>query len=295
MTFKNSVLLTVKKNPGIDYSDLLSRISLQYKNPSSANSALNRAIKNMVSFGLIKKEGTKLFVTDKGSASITIEMKDKLILRLNEEMKKSFPNPEEVIQYLIILHQRSLQDSDVINTARQTATFTIHDLELYRKRIFERRRFLKKMNLLVKQNIENLKELDFNDSLEFVFDGAFVSKVVGFCGNDKLVIETNDENLLLKVPAHWLKQNIITVEKESISLMLQLLVSAPSIKATLYFSGVKAILFSGKITCFGSYKTLNNFVNFSANISSDINLTKPVSQINHTIIPESNTILQNNI
>ena len=141
MTFKNSVLLTIKKNPGIDYSDLLSRISLQYKNPSSANSALNRAIKNMVSFGLIKKEGTKLFVTDKGSASITIEMKDKLILKLNEEMKKSFPNPEEVIQYLIILHQRSLQDSDVINTARQTATFTIRDLELYRKKIVERGKF----------------------------------------------------------------------------------------------------------------------------------------------------------
>jgi hypothetical protein len=285
MTFKNSVLINIKKNPGIDYSDLLSRLSLQYKNPSSANSALNRAIKNMVSFGLIKREGSKLFVTDKGSASITVEMKDKLILRLNEEMKKSFPNPEEVIQYLIILHQRSLQDSDLINTARQNATFTIRDLELYRKRIFERRRFLKKMNLLIKQNIENLKELDFNDSLEFVFDGAFVSRVVGFSANDKLVVETNDESLISKVPVHWLKQNTITVEKESISLLLQLLLSVPSLKATLYFSGVKAILFSGKITCFGSYKTLSNFVNFSAQISSDINLTKPVSSENNTIIP----------
>ena len=143
------------------------------------------------------------------------------------------------------------------------------------------------MNLLVKQNIENLKELDFNDSLEFVFDSDFVSKVVGFCGSDKLVVETNDENFLTKVPSHWVKQKIITVEKESISLLLQLLVATPSINATLYFSGVKAILISGKVTCFGSYKTLNNFVNFNANISSDVNLTKPVSQTNSTILQKT--------
>ncbi len=277
MTFKNSVLLLIKKNPGIEYADLLSRVSLQYKNPSSANSALNRAIKNMVSFGLIKKESNKLFVTDKGSASITIEMKDKLILRLNEEMKKTFPNPEEVIQYLIILHQRSLQDSDLINTARQNATFTIRDLELYRKKIFEKRRFLKKMNLLVKQNIESLKELDFNDSMEFVFDGAFVLKVTNFCVNDKLIVETNDEELLLKLPAHWVKQNTISVEKESVLLLLQLLLAKPSIKATFYFSGIKGVLFSGKITCFASYKILNNFVNLPGVLSDSSVLTKPGS------------------
>ncbi len=259
MTLRNSVLLMIKQSPGIDYNDLLARISSRYKNPSSANSALNRVIKDMTSFGLLKKENNKLFVTDKGSASISIEMKDKLIMRLNEEMKKSFPNYSDIVQLLAVLYQRSSASSDLLNNAKQNSTFTINDIENLRKKMSDRRRYLKKMSLLLKQQSEKLRELDFNDSIEMVFDKDFISKTVAFCGDQKLVVETKDEDLLLKVPEHWKKQNSLIVEKESIQLLLQLILSNPSAKATIYMPGIKSILFSGKIICYGTSKTISSF------------------------------------
>lgn len=259
MTLKNSVLLMIKQSPGIDYNDLLARISSRYKNPSSANSALNRVIKDMTSFGSLKKENNKLFLTDKGSASISIEMKDKLIMRLNEEMKKSFPNPSDIVQLLVVLYQRSSASPDLLNNAKQNATFTINDIENLRKKISDKRRYLKKMSLLLKQQSEKLKELDFNDSSEFVFDKDFISKAVVFCGEQKMVVEIKDEELLLKIPEHWKKQNSLIVEKESIQLLLQLILSIPSAKATIYLPGIKSVLFSGKIICYGTSKIVNSF------------------------------------
>jgi len=260
MTLKNSVLLMIKQSPGIVYNDLLSRISSRYKNPSSANSALSRIIKDMVSFGLVKKDSSKLFATDKGSASVTLEMKDKLIMRLNEEMKKPFPNPQDIVQLLVVLYQRSSQNQELLNTAKQNSTFTIKDIGEYRKKLFERRRFLKKMSILLKQQEEKLREIDFNDACELVFDQNFASKASFFCGNEKMILETHDEELLIKIPPHWRKQNTITVDKESTLLLLQLVLSIPSVKATLFLPGVKCIIYSGKVLCLGSHKSINSLI-----------------------------------
>ena len=41
----------------------------------------------MTSFGLIKR-WFKVFITDKGLSSMSVEMKDKLVLKLNQSMKK---------------------------------------------------------------------------------------------------------------------------------------------------------------------------------------------------------------
>lgn len=259
MTFSNSVLLIVKQSQGIEYNDLYARISNRYNSPASAKSSLARALKDLVSFSLLKKEGTKYFITDKGLASMNIEMKDKLVLRLNEEMKHPLNNLDNILRLLVVLSQRGTADKDLLNNAKENASFSIKDVDELRVKIRAQRKYLKKMSLLLEQQSEHLKELDFNDSSEFTFDEAFASKATLFANGKKIVVETKDNDLLSKIPEHWKKQAVISAEGENIPLLIQVLLSIPSAKATLYLPGVKVSIMAGKATCFATHKTLKSF------------------------------------
>jgi len=259
MTFNNSVLLILKQSPGIDFNDLLTKIASRYKNPASARSALARCVKDLASFGQIKKEGSKLFITDKGLSSMSLEMKDKLVLRLNEEMKRPLSNLDEIVKLLVVLQQRGYSDRDLLNNAKENASFTISDIEELRKKIRAQRKHLKQMSLLLEVQIKKLEELDFNDSRVFDFNQTFVTKLGLFAKGQKIIVETKDSSVLEKLPEHWKKQSMITVEGESISLLMQFLGSMPSAKATLYLSGMKVILMAGKANCFASFNTLKSF------------------------------------
>jgi hypothetical protein len=259
MTFNNSVLLIVKQSQGIDYNDLYTRISTRYKNPASAKSALARSLKDLVSFGLLKKDGTKFFITDKGLASMNLEVKDKLVLRLNDEMKHPLNNLDDILKLLVVLSQRGSQDKDLMNNAKENASFTINDIVQLQSKIRAQRKYLKKMNLLIEQQCEKLKELDFNDSKEFVMDDLFASKISHFAKGNRVIVETKDSDVLSKIPEHWKKQGIITVEGDSIPLLMQVFVSMPSAKATLYTTGMKISIMTGKANCFASFKVLKSF------------------------------------
>ncbi|MCX6803846.1 MAG: hypothetical protein NTY48_04730 [Candidatus Diapherotrites archaeon] len=199
MTFNNSILLAIKQNPGIDYNDLLAKIAQRYKNPASAKSALARALKDMAAFNYIKREGSKILITDKGLASMSIEMKDKLVLRLNDEIKRPLANLDDIVRLILILSQRGAQDKDLLNSAKENASFTISDIEVLRKEIRAQRSHLKKMSLLLGQQIEKLKELDFNDSVQIPFDNETASKIAFFCTGQKIIVETKDNALLNRV------------------------------------------------------------------------------------------------
>lgn len=259
MTFNNSVLIIIKQNPSIDYKDLLAKIAPRYKSPASAKSALARALKDMASFGFIKREGTKLLITDKGLSSMSIEMKDKLVLRLNEELKRPMNNLDEIAKLLIILSQRGGADKDLLNNAKQNASFAISDIEELRRKIRAQRSHLKKISLLLEQQSQKLCELDFNDSLQLVFDDHMAARLAIFCKGQKITVETKDNDILSKIPEHWKKQGIISAEGENISLLTQLLSSSPSSKATLYIPNAKITLMAGKLTIFGPHKTVKSF------------------------------------
>jgi hypothetical protein len=190
-------------------------------------------------------------------------MKDKLVLRLNEEMKHPLGSLDDIVRLLIILHQRGSADKDLLNNAKENASFTINDIVELRKKIRAQRKHLKKMSSLLEVQVEKLKELDFSDSLSFQFDDAFAAKLGVYCKGQKIVVETKDNSILDKLPEHWKKQGIISVEGESISLIFQLLASVPSAKATLYLPGLKIVLMAGKANCFSSYKTLKAFLELS--------------------------------
>lgn len=260
MTFNNNILLIVRQSNGMDYNDLYSKIMPQYKNAASAKSALSRALKDLVAFGLVKREGSKVFITDKGTASISIEMKEKLVLKLNDDMRKPMQNLGDIVRLLAVLNQRGSQHPDMLKNAKESATFTIHDLQMIRKKIREERKSLKRMSELLDTQAKRLEELDFNDSSEVPFDSALAAKIRGFAGAQKVVAELRDEELLSKVPDAWKRQSSISVEGDQLSMLLQLMLSSPSLKANLYLPGVKISVFSGKAMCLGSAKTLLAFL-----------------------------------
>jgi hypothetical protein len=274
MTFNNSLLILVKHNQGIDFNDLVAKITPRYKNPTSAKSALMRSLKDMTSFGLIKREGTRVLITDKGLASMRTEMKDKLVLRLNEEIKRPSGNLEEIVRLLVVLSQRGAQDKDLLNNAKENASFTIHDIEELRSKIRAQRKQLKKMSFLLQAQSEKLKELDFNDSMNLVFDADLAAKLSLFCTGQKVVVETKDNDVLSKIPDHWIKQGIITVEGENIALLTQLLSSTPSAKATLYAPGIKISLMAGKATIFGSHKKVKEFLDLKIGVQVEAQVQK---------------------
>jgi len=260
MTLNNSILLLIKQHPGIDYNDLYAKIAARYKNPASAKSALMRGLKDMSSFGLIKREGTKLLITDKGLSSMSIEMKDKLVLKLNQEMKKPLDNLDDIVKFLVILSQRGAQDKDLLNNAKENASFTINDIVELRKDMRAKRKYLKKMGELIEQQIEKLKELDFNDSSVLTFDESFTEKIIDYCAGRKISAEIKDELVLSKIPSHWIKQGIISVDGENIPLFIQLILSSPSTKAILYLPRIKVRIMAGKATIFGPYKIVQEII-----------------------------------
>jgi hypothetical protein len=260
MTFNNSVLLIIKQNEGIDYNELFARIASRYKNESSANSALCRALKNLTSFGQIKSEGHNYFITDKGVASISIEMKEKLVLKLNENMKRPMNNLEETIQLLIVLSQRSSLDNDLLINAKENASFTIKDIQDIRKKITKEKAFLKKMDSLIKDQEDKLKDLDFNDSCEINFDEKFVERVISFSNGKKIVFELNDKSLIEKIPFPNKNVSEIIVGGEQIKQMFDVLLDYRLSKATIYVPKVKIRLRRGKAKIFSSYSVLENFL-----------------------------------
>ena len=260
MTFNNSVLVIIKQNNGIAYNDLFARVSNRYKNSASANSALSRALKNLISFGLVKNENNRYFVTGKGLASISIEMKEKLVLKLNENMKNPLNHLEEIVQLLIVLSQRSSLDNDLLVNAKENAAFSISDIEEIRKNIIKEKTFLKKMASVLKVQEEKLKELDFNDSREVIFDESFVKKIIEFSKGQKIVFDISDRELIEKIPMSNKKVSEIIAEGEEIEKILQILLENRLSKITIYLPKIKVIMRGGNARVFSSYGILKDFL-----------------------------------
>jgi hypothetical protein len=258
MTLNNSILLVVKQaGPnGIEQNELLQRIASRYKSTASAKSALARSLKDMVSFGLIKKDsingvGSKIFITDKGSSSISIEMKDKLILKLNTAFKRPLDSLDDITKFLVVLSTRANTEKQLLNSAKQNAEFNLSDLRALRKKIYFRRKELKKFYELIKSQEEKLRELDFNDSLEVPFTSEVGLKIMVYSQGNRITVETRDEFILSKIPELWKKQGAIVVEADSLPLLGQLLVDNPFVKANIYLPGIKVTLMGGKAKFFG--------------------------------------------
>jgi hypothetical protein len=258
MTFENSILLKIKQKNTIEYNELLNLIISNYNNSNSARAALSRALKNLESFGKIKRDNSRLIITDKGLASINIEMKDKLVMKLNEQIKKPIDNLEELIKLLIIICQRGETDNDLLKNARENSTFTINNLENIRMQINEKKRYLTNLDIVLSKQIINLKKLDFNDEYSEKISKSLAEKIskqiVG-----EIFLESPDKSFETLLPNKWKKQNKIILTSNDIFELFLIAEKNPVSKIILYISGIKLIIYGQKVTFYGPYSLVKKF------------------------------------
>lgn len=259
MTFSNSVLLILKNNQGIEFNELFSRISFRYSNKNSARAALLRSLKNLESLGQIRKRETRFFITDKGIASIKVDMKEKLVLKLNEAFKSPVNNVEEIVQLLVVLSERANESKDLLNDAKEHAEFTIKDISDLQDKITERQELLEKMRSLLGMQEEKLRELNFIDQKRISVDKYFTKKVINYLGKEKLIVETIDNDFLENIPQLLVKGNKITVEKEFEEQFFDILLENPLVELTIYLPEIKCIVSKGSAFLFADHNKLKEF------------------------------------
>jgi len=166
MTTKNSILLMVKQNPGIEYNSLLNKFSANYSNINSARAALSRALKDLSIFGLVRRQQNSFFATDKAILLVNSEMKNKLVLKLNQAITSKKPETEInlIVQRLSTLIERAKHDSGLLKAAKASSDFSISDLEKIEKKIESQENHLHYLRKVLKNQIKTLSELDFNET-----------------------------------------------------------------------------------------------------------------------------------
>jgi hypothetical protein len=197
MTQRNNILLIVKQQPGIDYNSLLSKISSSYGSINSARAALSRAIKDLSALGMLKRQGNALFVTDKGATEINREMKNKLLIKLNQSLREKNPvgGINSIVEMLSTLIERSKQDRDLLKAARGSTEFYIRDLVELKSSLDKRIRHLNYLSEIMLHQIASLRELNFNDSVKLRFDSEtkqLLSSLVNESQLNEITIESRN-------------------------------------------------------------------------------------------------------
>jgi len=165
MASKNSVLLTIKQKPGIKYNDLLTKIVGEYSNINSARAALSRLVKDLEAFGLVRRKHNSLYLTDKGVLKIQTEMKNKLLLKINEAVKKpDIANPGFLVQQISVLVERSKKDSDLRTVAKSAISFPVSRLDSVSKEIQEQSRHLAYLSRILNNHSRAMRQMEFMDS-----------------------------------------------------------------------------------------------------------------------------------
>ncbi len=172
MTARNSILLIVKQQPGVEYNELLNKISGNYGSIESARAALSRSIRYLNALGLVARRKNNLFATGKGAALLNSEMQNKLLLRLNEFMNGKEPTArfDKGVELMQTLIERSKQDRDLLLAAQGSVDFYVSDLAGLEKDVKKRIHSLQYLHKIFKQQISALKELDFPDFKRMRFD-----------------------------------------------------------------------------------------------------------------------------
>lgn len=204
MTARNSILLIIRQNDGMDYNTLLNKISGNYSSINSAMAALSRAIKDLAAMGYVVRKGSRLYATERATTLIYSEMRNKLLMRLNQivKSKNSSREIDTIVEHLQTLIERSKGDSDLLRAARGSTEFSIGDLEKIGKELDERIRHLSYIAGIFSSQISSLKELDFNDSVLLPADKkslAIVRQIAEKTGAKDFSAEIKNEAFLAEL------------------------------------------------------------------------------------------------
>ncbi len=165
MTARNSILLIIKQQPGIEYNALLNKIAGNYGSIESARASLSRSIRYLNALGMVARKDNRLFATGKGTAMLNTEMRNKLLLRLNETVKEkdSAAKIYSIVEMLHTLIERSKQDADLLKAAKGSIGFYIADLTELGQEVERRIHSLRYLQKIFAQQTSSLQELDFPD------------------------------------------------------------------------------------------------------------------------------------
>lgn len=272
MTQKNSILLIIKQNPGIEYTALLSKISSAYGSLNSARAALSRALKDLTAFGLLQKLEKRFFATEKGQAQINSEMKNKLLLKLNQTVfsKNAVQQIDSIIEQLSILIERGKNDSDLLKAARGSTDFMISDLLVVAEQLDKRISQLNYLKEIFAKQIETLKQFDFNDAKKLAWNEktiVLLESLAKKSESKELLFETASAQLLESVSIalnEKAKTNSIESSTEKIQQLLSALAAEAqknlSLRATIYFSGLKVRVEPPNVFIIASYSKLNELL-----------------------------------
>ncbi len=208
MTLKNTVLLIIRQSPGIDYNSLLGKISSTYSNVNSARAALSRLIKDLLIFGFVVRQNNNFFVTDKAQALLSAEMKNKLVLKINEHLKSAkIENIEPIVETLSTLIERSRHDDTLLKAAKTSSDFYISDLEELANNTNKKISHLAYIEKILRDQINALKEMNFNEV-----------KKTSFENSKDTIIKIANENNFEEVTVEIYPQTIKEILSEKLSL-----------------------------------------------------------------------------
>lgn len=268
MVSRNSVLLLIKQNQGIGYDALVNKIAPDYGNVNSARAALSRAIKDFTAFDLVKRENNTLVLTPKGESTIYAELKNKLLLNLNEliNSKQAVNNVDEIVKQLTVLIERSKADKHLLQAAKSSTAFFVSDFDKMSQELKQKLKQWAYLRRILKKQARALRELNFNDFIQLAFDRQALNAFESFTNLNALKefsIESNDLvflNQLANEVNQKPKENLLLLPSSKLRVALKAINNYFKKdfgeELTIYLGDLKARFSQKEIKAFGPYNAL---------------------------------------
>jgi len=268
MSARNSILLIVKQQPGIEYNSLLSKIAGNYGSIESARAALSRSIRYLTALGFVARKQNKLFATGKGTALLSNEMQNRLLHRLNEILNKKdvsmqFDKTVELLQTLI---ERSKQDKDLLLAAKGSADFYISNLAFLEKDVEKRIHSLEYLHKIFEQQLLALKELDFPDFKKLAWGNETKKSLKEAAKSLKAKVftaECQNQEFRQRAANHFnakTRQNDLFLEAKQLGSFLNFVENNKALERNtigLFIAGIKIKIDYPQVFVTGPYKKLN--------------------------------------
>lgn len=261
MKINSFVLLQIKQVPGIEQEQLLAYLSDKYKNIQSARAALSRAIRMLLALDLIEKKGKAFYITKKGLLKLKVELKEKIILILNEliNQPKAYKAIDKIIANLTILIEKGKNDKDLLHSAISQSAFFISDLERISKAFENYLKHQEYLNNVLQKKIEFLKELNFNEIIELKASKENFKKIFSL-SESKTIFFTTINALLGKHITKALgvkpKRGNFLIERKHLKKLINILLERKNTRFEFTLTQIKVKHVMGVLLVEGPYKKI---------------------------------------
>jgi len=277
MAISDSILLQIGQKQ-TSYNDLLTKMVPTYSSVNSAKAALSRTLKDLIAFGEIKKEDDFYILTEKGKQVVESKLKNKILININELLKKSQGHElqyiDDIIKNLQLFIERSKTDQTLLKIGKTGASFYISDLEKVKSAISAKISHFTNMSQVFDRQVVALQELNFEDIVSINIDDDVFDYVKRFCEQYNLSEITIDCDKNDVITNNLFKDNNMFSQKIESFFILKTLNLEPLKKVVLtsfetamrisfkiYLNEVIVVFNLGKVSFMGPYKLINDLRN----------------------------------